>query len=173
MKGTREGSHGGIYLGLFVFPTVLQSRGELSLNECTLIPVSVYTDRNLSCVAGNKNTFWDILKGNLHEASKWHLPFMKCRLPLLGLQTWAHRDSMDYPKQAASTPVLFVHTTRSTYWSRMQASLPLNSVENPAFCVAFSDVETSPNALNDIPREKAVANSADRMSPLHLGAAPE
>ncbi|EEC15086.1 hypothetical protein IscW_ISCW010949 [Ixodes scapularis] len=57
-----------------------------------------YTDRNLSCVAGNKNTFWDILKGNLHEASKWQPPFMKCQLPLLGLQTWAHRDSMDYPK---------------------------------------------------------------------------
>lgn len=66
------------------------------------------------------------------------------------------------PKQATSTPIFFGHTTCSTYCSRMQASLPLNSVENPAFCVASSDVETSPSALNDIPREKAVASSASR-----------
>ncbi|CAN8020405.1 unnamed protein product [Ixodes persulcatus] len=99
MKGTRKGSHGGIYLGFFVFPTVLQSRGgELSLNECTLMQTALPPNVFTGLQHNNKNAFWGIWKGNLHEASKWQPPFMKCRLPLLGLQTWAHRDSMDYPK---------------------------------------------------------------------------
>lgn len=194
-----KGSHGGIYLGFFVFPTVLQSRGgELSSNECTLmqtaLPPNVFTGlqhsftwpvctptgicpvlqitRTLSGTSGRGTS----MKPQSGSPLSWNA----------GCHSWASRlghivTQWTTPKQATSTPVLFVHTTHFTYWSRMQAPPPLNSVENPAFCAASSDVETSPNAPNDIPREKAVASSADRMSPLHrtcrqdvfLGAAPE